>query len=89
MSDQQPTLRPMRREFLEQASKALLVEPNEVALFEAAVAAANSHRYGCNCDLCLFWWVMMGPDEDTGKHGPFANVEIVLAKKEMYGDDPV
>ncbi len=45
-------------------------------------ATACGHKYLCRCDLCLDWWMKMGPgwlDDDT--YGPFTVEEVEAAKK--------
>ena len=42
---------------------------------------ATEHDYNCRCDICLKWWVQMGPDldgsrEDALHFGPFTEQEI-------------
>lgn len=44
--------------------------------------AASDHDYDCRCALCLAWWVRMGPDPVTGRHGPFTDEEIMRARRE-------
>lgn len=43
---------------------------------------ASSHPYDCRCDICLQWWVLMGP-EDKGdgewSTGPFTIAEYRAA----------
>lgn len=52
-------------------------EPGLIPILEA-----SSHNYDCRCDICLQWWVSVGP-EDTGNNtwgfGPFTEEEFVAA----------
>jgi hypothetical protein len=36
----------------------------------------SEHPLNCRCNTCLRWWIMVGPDPDTKKYGPFTNEEI-------------
>jgi len=65
MSEQQRT--PLQ-EFVIEAGIKAGVEP---VIFEA-----SDHSYWCKCEKCLAWWVKLGPDPDTNKHGPFTQDEI-------------
>lgn len=43
---------------------------------------ATSHSGHCRCDLCLKWWVDMGPDYDLDGEldfGPFTREEYLAA----------
>ena len=45
----------------------------------------TTHTYGCNCDVCLTWWALMGPDgDDPGDYGPFEK-EQVNARQRAIG----
>lgn len=36
----------------------------------------SAHPYNCRCETCRQWWKAMGPDDGTGRHGPFTDDEI-------------
>lgn len=43
---------------------------------------ATSHPGHCRCDICLKWWVQMGPDEGPDGEptfGPFSREEYLAA----------
>ena len=33
----------------------------------------TAHAYNCKCGECRRWWLMMGPEPETGEFGPFGN----------------
>lgn len=62
-------------------AKALAVPPE--------IVIGSDHKYGCRCDVCLKWWIGMGP-EDVDENGvllfgPFSEDEI---RKEV-GDEKI
>lgn len=69
----------MGQALLDRFAAAYNIAPTE----KAVLALAHTHGYACNCDLCLFWFATIGPDESTGKYGPFTEDEIAQARAEM------
>ena len=41
-----------------------------------AIIKGMSHPGDCVCNVCRLWWRLMGPDPETGRHGPFTEAEI-------------
>jgi hypothetical protein len=41
---------------------------------------ASEHPYDCRCAKCLMWWIWMGADPVTGRHGPFDPTELQAAE---------
>lgn len=51
-------------------------------LIESDFMEASNHPGSCRCDICLEWWVQMGPDEDSQgepSFGPFTKEEFLAA----------
>jgi hypothetical protein len=49
------------------------------------IDGTSDHDYRCNCNTCLRWWVLMGPDGgEPGKYGPFTR-EQVIAEANAWG----
>ena len=42
----------------------------------ASLLESSDHSYDCRCNECREWWRQMGPDPDTGEHGPFTAEEV-------------
>jgi hypothetical protein len=45
---------------------------------------ADRHRFGCDCDTCLSWWALCGPDGgEPGSYGPFTKEQVNTRQKEL------
>ncbi len=54
-----------------------------------AIVEGSNHPGACRCDICLQWWILMGPEEDEGGnpvYGPFTEAEIE-AGKQIYAQE--
>lgn len=56
----------------DQLARALGIDPET----QATLDTGSGHPYHCRCETCRQWWKAMGPDPDTGRHGPFTAEEI-------------
>ena len=37
----------------------------------------SNHVFGCDCDTCLSWWALCGPDGgEPGEYGPFTKDQV-------------
>jgi hypothetical protein len=44
----------------------------------------TDHVYGCNCDVCLTWWALMGPDGgEPDSYGPFKREQVNERQREI------
>jgi len=57
------------------------------------LSTGSTHHYRCKCQVCLRWWVLVGPEiEESDKdgnptkwnYGPFSDAEIDEAKRKGY-----
>jgi hypothetical protein len=42
---------------------------------------ASNHDYKCKCDLCLRWWLAVGPEYDEDNRptfGPFKRITYII-----------
>lgn len=61
----------------DELARRLGIEPDEQAVLDSG----SSHPYTCRCEVCLNWWVMMGPEDLANPtYGPFTEAEIEAAR---------
>ena len=75
----------MNKEQRDKIASALGIPEDEQSVLDGG----NRHQYTCRCQVCLNWWVLMGPeDPETGEgFGPFTKEQIDAAKfrgNELY-----